>query len=79
MAKQMRGHSQATFGGDGPGPVGTVMTVLEPGQLGRVRVHGVYWRAMGAQVAGAIPAGAMVRVLERRGLTLMVTPLQAAM
>jgi membrane-bound serine protease (ClpP class) len=50
--------------------VGTALTAIEPGGVGRVRAHGEIWNAT---ADGAIPAGAPVRITAVDGLWLRVT------
>ena len=52
--------------------VGTALTAIEPGGLGRVRTHGEIWTATADD---PIAAGAAVRVTAVNGLRLRVTAL----
>ena len=52
--------------------IGAALTAMEPGAVGRVRVHGEIWNA----VADApVAAGAAVRIESVEGLQLRVSPL----
>jgi membrane protein implicated in regulation of membrane protease activity len=52
-----------------------VVVAIEPDRKGRICLHGVYWPARAKpHVRSVIPAEAMVRVVARRGLTLIVEP-----
>ena len=58
---------------DPPGELGTVMADFERGS-GKVSIRGEQWRARQSPgCAGRLDAGASVRVLEREGLTLVVS------
>jgi membrane-bound serine protease (ClpP class) len=49
--------------------IGTTLTAIEPGIVGRVRAHGEIWNAI---ADGPIPAGAVVRITAVDGLQLRV-------
>lgn len=52
---------------------GIVTEAILPGSKGRIRVHGVYWYGrVAAPVTQTIPAGSIISVLHRDGLTLTV-------
>lgn len=51
--------------------VAIVRRAIDPGQLGRVRFQGVWWRAC-CDRTQSIPAGTLVRVLGRRANILVV-------
>jgi membrane-bound ClpP family serine protease len=53
------------------GQVAEVRTPLTPS--GRVWFEGQYWTAVLSE-GGSVPAGAAVRIVDRRGLTLVVEP-----
>jgi membrane-bound serine protease (ClpP class) len=55
--------------------VGTALTPIEPGMVGRVRAHGEIWNAV---ADGPIPVGAAVRVIGVDGLCLRVTAASSA-
>ncbi len=54
------------------GKTGTVVETIPEGGSGRVRFGGTTWQAQCLE--GAIDEGATVTVLEKRGVTLVVTP-----
>jgi membrane protein implicated in regulation of membrane protease activity len=54
------------------GATGTAVTPLAPDATGRVRVGAEHWRAHLAHGAATLTAGALVRVVEVKGLTLVV-------
>jgi membrane protein implicated in regulation of membrane protease activity len=57
------------------GEEATVVVPIEPDRKGRICLYGVYWPARAKpHVRRVIPAEAIVRVVERRGLTLIVEP-----
>jgi membrane-bound serine protease (ClpP class) len=51
------------------GAVGEILTAIEPGRPGQVRLRGEIWRAVSTE---AIPEGTRVRVIDLDGLTLTV-------
>lgn len=53
-----------------------VKTIIQPGQLGRVRFQGVRWRAC-CDRALTLVEGTQVRVLGRRANILVVEPIEA--
>lgn len=58
------------------GTGGVVVTPLDP--EGQVRVQGETWTARaGANASGTVPAGAHVKVVAVRGLTLEVVPISS--
>jgi membrane-bound serine protease (ClpP class) len=58
------------------GERGHVLTAIEPGRLGQIRVHGEVWRAVSD---AALPIGQTVRVTGIDGLTLHVESSDAAL
>jgi membrane-bound serine protease (ClpP class) len=58
------------------GAIGTTKSAFAAGETGSVFVQGEWWNATLAQGTGqnAVPANSTVRVLERRRMTLIVTP-----
>jgi membrane-bound serine protease (ClpP class) len=54
--------------------IGTALTSIEPGGVGRVRAHGEIWDAT---ADGPVAAGAAVRITEVDGLRLRVSPVAA--
>jgi membrane-bound serine protease (ClpP class) len=53
--------------------IGTALTAIEPGGVGRVRAHGEIWNAM---ADGPVPAGSEVRITAVDGLQLRVSPVR---
>lgn len=53
-----------------------VKTIIQPGQLGRVRFQGVRWRACCDRTL-TLAEGAQVKVLGRRANILVVEPIEA--
>lgn len=53
----------------------TVVSAIEPGEKGRIRLHGVFWFACAdSSIYGTIPEGALVIEVGRVGNTLIVQP-----
>lgn len=53
----------------------TVVSAIEPGEKGRIRLHGIFWFACADSASyGTIPEGASVIEVGRVGNTLIVRP-----
>lgn len=55
------------------GAIGVVVEAIEPGQLGKVELHGTNWQAISDQ---AVKKGTSVEVISSDNLTLKVKPLK---
>lgn len=68
------GPGEKSFGADRPLEKATVISGFDASARGMVSIRGESWQAVrAADDEGAMPEGSVVRICERRGLTLVVS------